>query len=61
MKKRDLINFAIVVIILIAGIYYIFIKEPPPISAEDAKCIGENAILYWTTGCPHCQVQKDMF
>lgn len=60
-KKRMWINIAITLIILIAGTYYILFLNGGNVETNIAKCIGQNAELYWQTGCPACQRQKDMF
>jgi len=45
----------ILIIILISGCSH------NGIDVELAKCIGENSVIYISTGCSHCERQKDMF
>lgn len=60
--NRDMkiyIALAIIVIAIIAVIYYI--KPSPGTPEEKAmKCIAGKVVLYTQTGCGHCETQKEI-
>lgn len=60
-KKSIYVNLSIITIILIIGIYYIFIRQVEQPPEEIAQCIGENSILYTLPTCGHCRDQKELF
>ncbi len=49
----------IVVILIVIGI--LWIKNMPPVSAGEAKCIAEKSVLYVQAGCHACKIQEDLF
>ena len=64
MQKKHIINIAIVIILIAIG-GYVVLKSINSIgqiaTEEEAKCIGNNTILYVQTGCPHCKAQEELF
>ncbi len=62
LNKRNLITIGIIigVILLAIGILYFKSGNANP-DEKIVKCIAEKATLYVSTGCPHCQTQKNVF
>lgn len=63
MKKNNLINFVVVVLVLILAAIILInpFEESPTTTKEIAQCIGERAILYVQLGCHYCEEQLDLF
>ncbi len=64
MRKKELIIYSILVIIIIAiiGIIFIVKPNPTPESKKDlALCLAGKSELYVQLGCKFCKVQEDMF
>ena len=63
MKKDTKIYLilAVIIIIIIAGIY--LIKNPTiPVEDEELiKCIADNSIVYSSATCSACKYQKELF
>lgn len=56
----------IIIVMIILGIALIILiaylePEKETLSDEFVECLGNNSVLYLQTGCPYCQVQKDLF
>ena len=60
MKKNNLITIIIILTIILLSII-ILNKTGSKISEEEAKCIGQNSIIYVQEGCSHCKRQEEMF
>jgi glutaredoxin len=54
-------------ILLLVVIATVFIRNYSPTGAvvvdktKLAKCLSNNAVLYVSEGCPHCDTQKELF
>jgi len=59
-KNRNVI-IAIVVIILIVALFLFLGRDKSLVTEQDAKCIGENSVLYFLPTCTACQRQEAMF
>ena len=65
--KGSLIMIGIIVGVMSLALASIYIQSK--IQSEDidfpskefVKCLGDSAVLYISTGCPHCEVQKQKF
>lgn len=60
--KKDMkiyLGLIVVVILIIAGIYYIKGSGETP-EEQTMKCISEQAVLYSQTTCVHCKQQKEI-
>jgi len=62
MKKDTKIYLSLVIIIavVIIGIFAIKNNDKAP-EEKLAKCIGENSLLYFQTGCSACKIQEQIF
>lgn len=62
MHKSNLITILVIIGVIILAIFILSAKGPDEDHDEEViKCIGEKAILYVQTGCPHCRTQEEMF
>ena len=64
MRKKELIIYSILVIIIIAIIGIIFIIKPNPTTdskKELAECLAKKSELYIQLGCKYCKIQEDIF
>lgn len=59
--NKKLIITGVFLLVTIAIIVLIFIFQNGNTDEKTAKCIGQKAILYVSTTCPHCSNQKEMF
>ena len=50
-----------IIIILILLILITGCQDNPNIDKDLVKCISENSILYYSTGCSACAKQKEIF
>ncbi len=60
MKKDNLITIIIILTIILLSII-ILNNAGSKISEEEAKCIGQNSVIYVQEGCSHCVKQEEMF
>ena len=60
-KKETIASIVVILAVLIFASYLIFNKASVQTSADVAKCIGQNSLLYTQTGCSHCKDQEDLF
>lgn len=60
MKKSKIITL-IFVLITLAIIIFVILKNGNNTEAELAKCIGEKSVLYVATGCVACDYQEKLF
>jgi len=62
MKKdtKIYLSLVVIVIIIIAGIFYIKNLNNLTPEEETVKCISSKAILYSQTECSHCKQQKQI-
>jgi hypothetical protein len=63
MKKsiERFITALIIIAVLALSMFIILNKPAPQTSADVAKCIGQNSVVYVQTGCSHCKDQEDLF
>ena len=64
MKKRDIQVYsilAIVIILIILGIYLAKKPVAPSTDKELIKCIADNSLIYSSSSCSACKYQKDLF
>ncbi|MEK6935878.1 MAG: hypothetical protein AABW67_03755 [Nanoarchaeota archaeon] len=64
MRKKEIVIYSVLVILIIIIIGVIFIIKPNPNleSKKDlALCLAEKSELYVQLGCKFCKVQEDMF
>jgi hypothetical protein len=60
MKKNTIIT--IIVVLLVVIVAFIALSKPQgDITETEAKCIGENSLLYVQLGCHACKIQEEMF
>ena len=60
-KSLEKLITAFVIIAILVFSLFIILNKPAQTSAEVAKCIGQNSLLYTQTGCSHCKDQEDLF
>jgi len=60
MKKSLWWTIIVIVVILILA-YFILTRPHPETSADIAKCIGKNLVVYTQIGCHFCEQQKHLF
>ena len=62
MKKDNKIYLTLVVIVLIiiAGIYYFKNMNQDVLDQKTAECIASKAVMYSQTACSHCITQKQI-
>jgi hypothetical protein len=63
MKKDTKIYLilAIIVVLVIGGIYFLKDSENPAVDENLVKCIAENSIVYSSETCSACKYQKSLF
>lgn len=64
MRKKDIKIYAIlaiVVIIIIIGIYLNKSSNPLAIDKDLIQCIADNSLVYSSSTCGACKYQKDLF
>lgn len=56
------LTLVIIVLLIIAGIYYYKNMYNPPkqLEEETMKCIASKAVMYSQTSCSHCITQKEL-
>lgn len=59
MKKNNLITITVIIAVII--IAFLILNKSDTVTETDAKCIGENSILYVQFGCHACEIQEEMF
>ena len=63
MKRKDVLYLAVVIAMVLGGIYEVTSLGNAPDKYDDfAECLtGNGIIMYGTDWCPHCKDQKTMF
>lgn len=54
------LTLVVIVLIVIAGVYYFKNKTIATPELQTMKCISEKAVMYSQTDCSHCKQQKEI-
>ena len=60
MKKSEIATIIVVIGVIVLA-FYLLNKPKNEVSAELAKCIGENSKIYVQLGCSACKKQEELF